>query len=155
MKNNFCTKRAFFWSLKLYSNSTQAGNSINIRSHVLLKVTYCFYVTPQFMFESAHKCCISCLWFSLRHEFQLVAPRAYQFLSAYPPGYFLPSVLMLILVPPKTSRAFSFPVRFMTSHDFIAFGLHPYLGTFQTFLIKGYLIWKNSQYIRCNMTLML
>ena len=50
--------------------------------------------------------------------------------TVYPPGYFLPSVLMLILVPPKTFRAFSSPVGFMTSHDFEAFGLHPNLGPF-------------------------
>ena len=108
-------------------------STIASKSHVLLEVTHCSYVIPQFMFEPAHKCCISCLWFclcNLVQEFQLVAPRTYQFLSVYPPGYFLPSVLMLILVPPKTLRAFSSPVGFMTSHDFEAFGLHPNLGPF-------------------------
>ena len=100
------------------------------------ELSHCSYVIPQFMFESAYKCYISCLWFclcNLREEFQLVAPRAYQFLSVYPPRYFLPSVLMLILVPPKTSCAFSSPVAFMTSHDFEAIGLHPNLGPFKTF----------------------
>ena len=100
------------------------------------ELSHCSYVIPQFMFESAYKCYISCLWFclcNLREEFQLVAPRAYQFLSVYPPRYFLPSILMLILVPPKTSCAFSSPVGFMTSHDFEAIGLHPNLWPFQTF----------------------
>ena len=108
-------------------------STIASKSHVLLEVTHCSYVIPQYMFGSAHKCCISCLWFclcNLVQEFQLVAPRTYQFLSVYPPGYFLPSVLMLILVPPKTSRVFSSPVGFMTSHDFEAFGLHPNLGPY-------------------------
>ena len=119
------------------------------------------------MFESANKCCISCLWFclcNLRQVFQLVALRAYQFLSVFAESTFisnvatrilLPSVLLLILVPPKTSRAFSSPVRFMTSHDFEAFGLYPNLGPSLIFLMNRFLIWKISQNIQCNMTLML
>ena len=108
-------------------------STIASKSHVLFEITHCSYVIPQFMFGSAHKCFISCLWFclcNLVQELQLVAPRTYQFLSVYPPGYFLPSVLMLILVPSKTSRAFSSPVGFMTSHDFEAFGLHANLEPF-------------------------
>ena len=56
-------------------------STIASKSHVLLEVTHCSYVIPQFMFEPAHKCCISCLWFclcNLVQEFQLVAPRTYQ-----------------------------------------------------------------------------
>ena len=90
--------------------------------------------------------------------------RAYQFLSVFAESTFisnvatkilLPSVLLLILVPPKTSRAFSSPVSFMTSHDFEAFGLYPNLGPSLIFLMNRFLIWKISQNIQCNMTLML
>ena len=49
-------------------------------------------------------------------------------LSMKPPRDFLPSVVTLMLVPPKISHAFCSACGFTTSHDFDAFGLYPNFG---------------------------
>ena len=42
--------------------------------------------------------------------------------------YFLPSVVILMLVPSNTSRAHTSVCDLTTNHDFAAFGLYPSLG---------------------------